>query len=91
MLGQRPECGPPNELPMVETLMFVNMKEAWAYTRPIGAGHEWCELIWTDRGGNVVHGNDHSCWVREGGSDPPRFCVLVTMLLQDPYFSGPKR
>ena len=77
LLGKRPECGASNELVMVETLMFGNMKEVGAYSRPIGAGKEWWELIWSDcGGGNVVYGNDHSCWRVKADRIPPGFVCL---------------
>ena len=76
LLGQRPESGTSNEIRMVETLKFANINDAGAYTRPIGAGKEWWELIWTDSGGNVVYGNDHSCWCVKAGKIPRGFVCL---------------
>ena len=75
MLGQRPEFGPSIELRMVETLKFANIKDVGAYTWPIGAGNEWWELIWTDRG-SFIHPNDHSCWQVRPEQIPQGFVCL---------------
>ena len=80
LFGQRPERGgSPNESRKVETLLFTDLKQTQANTRPIGAGNEWWECIWTDRG-KVVYREDHSCWRVKADKIPQGYVCL------SPYF-----
>jgi hypothetical protein len=72
LLGQKPEQG---DLAMVNTLVFADNEEAERMTRPIGAGSEWWELIWSDHGSRVGF-SDHSCWRVRPHQIPPGFVCL---------------
>ena len=75
LLGQQPKPGPHNDSATVETLLFVDAEQARTMARPIGAGNEWWELIWTDRG-SFIHPNDHSCWQVRPEQIPQGFVCL---------------
>ena len=79
LFGQRPEPDFPNQSTKVETLVFEHSEQAQANTRPIGAGNEWWECIWTDRG-KVVYREDHSCWRVKADKIPQGYVCL------SPYF-----